>query len=197
MRQSIGVGYHLMVGPHVITSWQFHSQYRVITKSWHWTFGLIHTIMPGSCIVAYIYIHTHTYMYTYIHRCLLALILMHWQQGSDIESKGDQLSSFAEYRIRTQGLWNRISIRLNARWQTDWSIEDQANKLEIYSPSLYDQQASSPLDPTADMVSHLALAICFVGVNLMHRQPSLVPIMACRLIDTKPLSEATCMRIYC
>ena len=105
------------------------------------------------------------YMYTYIHRCLLALILMHWQQGSDIESKGDQLSSFAEYRIRTQGLWNRISIRLNARWQTDWSIEDQANKLEIYSPSLYDQQAPSPLDPTADMVSHLALAICFVGVN--------------------------------
>ena len=24
-----------------------------------------------------------------------------------------------------KGLWNRISSRLNARWQTDWDIEDQ------------------------------------------------------------------------
>ena len=64
---------------------------------------------------------------TYIHTCLIVLILMHWQQGSDNESKGDKLSSSAGCRIRTQGLWIRIFGSLNARWQTDWAIEDQAN----------------------------------------------------------------------
>ena len=30
-------------------------------------------------------------------------------------------------KFRTQkGLWNRVSSRLNARWQTDWANEDQA-----------------------------------------------------------------------
>ena len=29
-----------------------------------------------------------------------------------------------------EGLWNRISNRLNAHWQTNWAIEDQAKKLE-------------------------------------------------------------------
>ena len=38
----------------------------------------------------------------------------------------NKLSPFAECRIRTQDFWNRISSRLNARWQTDWAIEDQA-----------------------------------------------------------------------
>ena len=60
------------------------------------------------------------YMYTGMCSltCLLVLILMHWQQGSDIEWKWEQLSSSAECRIRTQGLWNRISSRPNARWQS-------------------------------------------------------------------------------
>ena len=31
-----------------------------------------------------------------------------------------------ECRIRTNGLWKQISSRLNAHWQTDWAIEDQA-----------------------------------------------------------------------
>ena len=51
----------------------------------------------------------------------------------------DALAQASDFRIdRTQvviicwmqdsipeGLWNRISSRLNARWQTDWDIEDQ------------------------------------------------------------------------
>ena len=45
-------------------------------------------------------------------------------QAIDYQIEGDMLSSSAEYRIRTQGLWNRISSRLNARWQTDWAIDD-------------------------------------------------------------------------
>ena len=84
--------------------------------------------------------------------CLLVLILMQWQQGSGMKSKGNQLSSFAEFRIRTQGLWNRYPSRLNAHRQTDWAIEDQAKYLNSIAHP-YVQRAFSPLDPT-DMASH-------------------------------------------
>ena len=82
------------------------------------------------------------------------------------ESKGDKLSSSAEGRIRThQGLRHQIASRLNARWQTDWAIEDQAKNLNS-TARRYDQGAFSPLDPTAVWHSHLALAIyMFVVVN--------------------------------
>ena len=64
-----------------------------------------------------------------------------------------------------EGLWNPISSRLNASWQTDWAIEDQANLNSTARP--YDQQAFSPPDPTAIWHSHLALAIyIFVVVDL-------------------------------
>ena len=57
-----------------------------------------------------------------------------------------------------QGLWKRISSRLNARWQTDWYIKDQAKNLDtIANP--YDQRAFSPLDPITGWLVHLALAI--------------------------------------
>ena len=36
-----------------------------------------------------------------------------------------------------EGLWNPIFSRLNACWQTDWAIKDQAKKLELDSPSLW------------------------------------------------------------
>ena len=63
------------------------------------------------------------------------------------------------------GLWNPISSRLNACWQTDWAIEDQAKNLNSTARP-YDQQAFSPPDPTAIWHSHLALAIyIFVVVN--------------------------------
>ena len=62
-----------------------------------------------------------------------------------------------------QGLWTRISSRLNARWQTDWAIEDQA--INLNSTALpYNQRAFSPLDPTAIWLSHLALAIYMIDV---------------------------------
>ena len=47
-----------------------------------------------------------------------------------------------------EGLWNPIFSRLNACWQTDWAIKDQAKNL--YSTARpYDQQVFSPPDPTA------------------------------------------------
>ena len=101
-----------------------------------------------------------------IHICLLLLISMLWHRQAIFESKGDKLSSSAESRIRThQGLRHQIASRLNAHWQTDWAIEDQANNLNSTARP-YDQRAFSPFDPTAVWHSHLALAIyMFVVVN--------------------------------
>ena len=68
-------------------------------------------------------IRTWLWRYTY----LLLLISMLWHRQAIFESKGDKLSSSAECRIRThQGPWNPIFSRLNACWQNDWAIEDQA-----------------------------------------------------------------------
>ena len=115
---------------------------------------------------AWIHAYMHTYIHTYIHTCLLLLISMLWHRQAIFESKGDKVSSSAECRIRThQGLRHQIASRLNARWQTDWAIEDQAKNLNSTARP-YDQRAFSPLDPIAVWHSHLALAIyMFVVVN--------------------------------
>ena len=66
--------------------------------------------------------------------CLLLLISMFWHRQAIFESKGDRLSSSAECRIRTQGLRHLFASRLNACWQTDWAIKDQANKTWTRQP---------------------------------------------------------------
>ena len=97
--------------------------------------------------------------------CLLLSISMLWHRQVIFELKEDKLSSSAECRIRTQGFKPRIVGRLNAHWQTDWDIEDQARNLNS-TACHYDQQAFSLLDPTANWLSHLALAIyMFAFVN--------------------------------
>ena len=68
----------------------------------------------------------HTYMHTYIHTYLLLLISMLWHRQAIFKSKGDKLCSSAESRIWTRDPRHQIANRLNARWQTDWAIEDQA-----------------------------------------------------------------------
>ena len=89
------------------------------------------TATTNSQLHAYIYI----YMFVVVNFDALA-------QASDIH----------------QGLRHQIASRLNAHWQTDWAIMDQAKNLN--SPARpYDQRAFSPLDPTAVWHSHLALAI--------------------------------------
>ena len=99
------------------------------------------------------------------YTCLLLLISMLWHRQAIFESKWDKLSSSAECRIRTQGLRHLLASRLNAHWQTDWAIEDQAKNLNSTARP-YDQQAFSPLDLTASWLWHLALALyMFVVVN--------------------------------
>ena len=78
------------------------------------------------------------------YTCLLLLISMLWHRQAIFESEGDKLSSSAECRIRTQGFRHLFASRLNACWQTDWAIEDQAIKLELDSPSLW----SASIKPT-------------------------------------------------
>ena len=95
---------------------------------------------------------------------------MLWHRQAIFESKGDKLSSSAECRIPTQGLRHLFASRLNACWQTDWAIEDQAKNLNSTARP-YDQQAFIPLDLTASWLSHLALAIYMLLISMpWHRQ---------------------------
>ena len=63
--------------------------------------------------------------------CLLLLILMLWHRQAVFESKGDKLSSSAEYSIRT------TVSGTECRRETNWGIKDEAKKLELNSPSLW------------------------------------------------------------
>ena len=71
---------------------------------------------------------------------LLLLIQMLWHRQAIFESKGDKLSSSAEFRIRTHGLRHLFASRLNACWQTDWAVEDQAKNLMGSHLQFLDQQ---------------------------------------------------------
>ena len=85
---------------------------------------------------------------------LLLLISMLWHRQAIFESKGDNLSSSAECRIRTQ----RVS---ETQSSADWMPADKPTELSRIKQNLnstarpYDQQAFSPPDPTAIWHSHL------------------------------------------
>ena len=97
------------------------------------------------------------------YTCLLLLISMLWHRQAILISKGDKLCSSAECRIWTRGPKHQFASRLNARWQTDWAIEDRANKLNSTARP-YDQRAFSSLGPIVSWLSHLALAIYMLVV---------------------------------
>ena len=82
----------------------------------------------------------HTYIHTYIHTYLLLLISMLWHRQAIFKSKGDKLCSSAQCRIWTRGPRHQIASRPNARWQTNWAIEDQAKNLNSTARP-YDQRA--------------------------------------------------------
>ena len=68
-------------------------------------------------------------------------------QANDFQIERRQVVFLCWMRDLNQGLWNRQTGRLNARWQTDWAIKDQAKNLNSTARP-YDQRTFSPLDPT-------------------------------------------------
>ena len=65
-----------------------------------------------------------TWLWRYTYFLLLISMLRHGQSIFQIER--GQVVFLCWIQDLNQVLLNRISSRLNARWQTDWAIEDQA-----------------------------------------------------------------------
>ena len=128
-----------------------------------WTRQPVPMISEHSAHLAPLSVDFRTWLWRYT--CLLLLISMLWHRQAIFKSKGDKLCSSAECRILTRGPRHQFASRLNARWQTDWAIEDQAKNLNSTARA-YDQWAFIALGPTVSWLSHLALAIyMFVVVN--------------------------------
>ena len=105
-------------------------------RTWLWRY---------TCLLLLISIHT--YIFVVVNFDALA-------QASDFRIERRQLVFLCwEQDSNPGGLWNPIFSRLNACWQTDWAIEDQAKKLEFDSPSLW----SASIQPTWPHC-HLAFA---------------------------------------
>ena len=121
-----------------------------------WTRKPILMVSEHSAHLTPLSVDFRTWLWRYTY--LLLLISMLWHRQAAFKSKRDKLCSSAECRIWTRDPRHQIASRLNARWQTDWAIEDQA-KILISTARLYDQWAFGQLDPTVSWFSYLALAI--------------------------------------
>ena len=128
-----------------------------------WTRQLVPMISEHSAHLAPLSVDFRTWLWRYTY--LLLLISMLWHRKRYSNRRETSMCSSAECRIWTRGPRHQIASRLNARWQTDWAIEDQAKTLNSTARP-YDQRAFSPLGPTVSWLSHLALAIyIFVVIN--------------------------------
>ena len=116
-------------------------------------------------------------------------------QASDIQIERRQVVFLCRMQDWNPGPRHQIASRLNARWQTDWAIEDQAKNLNSTARP-YNQRAFSPLDPTVSWFLHLALAIYIFVVNFdALAQASDIQIerkqvvFLCRMQDLSPGSQ--------
>ena len=109
-------------------------------------------ISEHSAHLAQLSVDFRTWLWRYTYLLLLISMLCHRQ--AIFKSKGDKLCSSAESRIWTRGPRHQIASRLNARWQTDWAIEDQAKNLNSTARP-YDQRAFNPLEPTVSWLSYI------------------------------------------
>ena len=98
---------------------------RIMLKTW--TRQPVPMISEHSAHLTPLSVDFHTWLWRYTY--LLLLISMLWHRQAIFKSKGVKLCSSAECRIWTRGPRDQIASRLNARWQTDWAIEDQAKNL--------------------------------------------------------------------
>ena len=68
-------------------------------------------------------------------------------QTSDFQIERRQVIFLCWMQDLNQGLWDQISSRLNARWQTDWAIKDQAKTLNSTAVTMISKHSahSNPL----------------------------------------------------
>ena len=107
-----------------------------------WTGQPVPMISEHSAQLTPLSVDFRTWLWRYTY--LLLLILMFWHRQAIFKSKRDKLCSSAESRIWTRDPRHQIACRLNARWQTDWAIEDQARNMNSTCPSLW----SASIQPT-------------------------------------------------
>ena len=137
---NLEVSRHLFAGrlnTHWQTNWAIEDQAKNLNSTAHaydeWAFSpLDFTAVWLSHLALAIY------MFVVVYFDALA-------QESDFKIERRQVVLLCWMQDLNQGLWNRISSRLNARWQTYWAIEDQAKSLNSTAHP-YDQRAFSPLD---------------------------------------------------
>ena len=122
---------------HQIAS-RLNARWQTLAQASYW----IPMISEHSAHLTPLSVDFRTWLWRYTY--LLLLISMLWHRQAIFKSKGDKLCSSVECRIWTRGLRHQIGSRLNAPWQTDWAIEDQAKNLELDSPSLW----SASIQPT-------------------------------------------------
>ena len=128
-----------------------------------WTRQPVPMISEHSDHLTPLSVEFRTWVWRYSY---LLLISMLWHRQAIFKSKGDKFCSSVECSIWTRCPRHQMASRLDARWQTEWAIEDQTKNLNS-TACPYDQQAFSPLDPTVSWLSHLALAKnIFVVVNI-------------------------------
>ena len=100
-----------------------------------WTRQPVPMISKHSAHITPMSVDFRTWLWRYTY--LLLLISMLWHRQAIFKLKGDKLCSSAECMIWARGPRHQIAGRLNARWPTDWAIEDQAKNLNSTSPSLW------------------------------------------------------------
>ena len=128
------------------TDWAIEDQAKT------WTRQPVPMISEHSAHLAPLSVDFRTWLWRYTY--LLLLISMLWHRQAIFNSKRDKLSSSAESGISTRDPRHQFASRLNARWQTDWAIEDQAKNLNSTARP-YDQRAFSPLGPTVSWHSYI------------------------------------------
>ena len=120
--QDLNRGPRQQIASRLNARWQ--TDWAVEDQAKTWTRQPVPMIIEHSAHLTPLSVDFRTWLWRYTY--LLLLISVLWHRLVIFKSKGDKLCSSAECRIWTRGPRHQIASRLNARWQTDWAIEDQA-----------------------------------------------------------------------
>ena len=135
-----------------------------------WTWQPVPMISEHSAHLAPLSVDFRTWLWRYT--CLLLLISMLWHRQTIFKSKGDMLCSSAESRIWTRGPRHQFASKLNARWQTDWAIEDQAETWTRQPGPMISEHSAHLAPLSVDFRTWLWRYTCFLLLisMLWHRQ---------------------------